>query len=211
MTPLPGPVDLSGEHQRVLLDVAVRAVHNALATGRATVPDAAPFDDVLREQRATFVTLERGEQLLGCIGTLEPARPLVVDVAHNALAAAFADPRLPAVTFDDYERMSVKISALSRPEPIAARSYEAFVATVRPGVDGLLLESGRHRSTLLPSVWPKVRDVGEFLDVLWQKAGLSPGTWRAETRVSRYTTHEFCDPGPRPPVARAPQRVILEG
>jgi AMMECR1 domain-containing protein len=53
---------------------------------------------------------------------------------------------------------------------------------------------------LLPSVWPKVRDVAEFLDVLWRKAGLRPRTWHAGTHVSRYTTEEFGDPGPRPPI-----------
>jgi hypothetical protein len=53
---------------------------------------------------------------------------------------------------------------------------------------------------LLPSVWPKVRDLAEFLDVLWRKAGLAPGTWPGGTRVSRYTTEEFGDPGPRAPI-----------
>jgi AmmeMemoRadiSam system protein A len=194
---------LDRAQRRTLLDVATIAVHDALATGRAVVPDATVYEPPLREPRATFVTLERGDDLLGCIGTLEPVRPLVTDVAHNALAAAFADPRLPAVTPNDYAAMSVKVSVLSRPEPLSVWSYPDVVASVRPGVDGLLLEAGRHRSTLLPSVWPKVRDVHEFLDVLWRKAGLSPPLWPAGTTVSRYTTEEFGDAGPRPPVAGA--------
>jgi AmmeMemoRadiSam system protein A len=125
---------------------------------------------------------------------------LALDVAHNALAAAFADPRLPAVTRDDYARMSIKVSVLSRPEPMAVASYEELLAEVRPGLDGLLLESGPYRSTLLPSVWPKIRSAEEFLDVLWRKAGLPKGAWPPGTRVSRYTTEEFGDPGPRAPL-----------
>ncbi len=68
---------------------------------------------------------------------------------------------------------------------------------VRPNVDGLVLEAGQHRATLLPSVWPKVRDEAEFLEIVWRKAGLTPGTWPTGIQVSRYTTEEFCDPGPR--------------
>jgi AmmeMemoRadiSam system protein A len=191
-------MNLAETHQRVLLEVAARAIHDALVTGEPHEPDPSAFDAALQRPAATFVTLERGDDLLGCIGTLEPVRPLVVDVAHNALAAAFADPRLPAVTAHDYARMSIKVSVLSAPEPLAVHSYDELVGAVRPGVDGLLLEAGRHRSTLLPSVWPKVRDVHDFLDVLWRKAGLPPRAWPAGTGVSHYTTREFGDPGPRP-------------
>jgi AmmeMemoRadiSam system protein A len=191
-------------HRRVLLDVAAVVVHYRLGTGRARVPDAATFHESLRSPGATFVTLEDGEDLLGCIGSLEPVRPLVLDVAHNALAAAFEDPRLPAVTTDDYARMSIKISVLSCPEPLSVSTFDELQDAVRPGVDGVLLQAGRHRSTLLPSVWPKLRDVAEFLDVLWRKAGLSPGRWPSGIALSRYTTEEFADPGPRPSPSPSP-------
>ena len=143
------------------------------------------------------MTLERENRLLGCIGTLVAVRPLIVDVAHNALAAAFADPRVPPVTPDDYAHMSIKVSVLSSPEPLVAASYDDVVSTVRPDLDGLVLEAGANRGTLLPSVWPKVRDAAEFVEFVWRKAGLMPGTWPGGARVSRYTTEEFCDPGPR--------------
>jgi AmmeMemoRadiSam system protein A len=198
--------DLTGAQRRVLLDAAARAVHDTFLAGSPQLPDPDGFDPRLRELGATFVTLELGEQLLGCIGTLEPTRPLVADVAHNAIAAAFADPRLPQLTVGEYAAMSIKVSVLSRPEPVAVSSYAELTAAVRPGVDGLLFEAGPARSTLLPSVWPKVGDVEEFLDVLWRKAGLRPGTWRADTRVSRYTTDEFGDPGPRAPIEGAAHR-----
>jgi hypothetical protein len=192
--------ELTDAQRHVLLDVAARAVHDSFLAGRVQLPDPQPFEPRLQALGATFVTLELGDQLLGCIGTLEPTRPLVVDVAHNAIAAAFSDPRLPPLTVDEYAAMSIKVSVLSTPAPIDVSSYEALAAATRPGVDGLLLEAGPARSTLLPSVWPKVRDVAEFLDVLWRKAGLRPGVWPEETRVWRYATDEFGDPGPRPPI-----------
>ncbi len=197
---------LTDAQRRVLLDVAAQALRDSFVAGAPRLPDAQSFESRLQALAATFVTLELGDRLLGCIGTLEPTRPLVVDVAHNALAAAFADPRLPALTVDEYAAMSIKVSVLSRPEPMAVSSVDEVAAATRPGVDGLLLEAGPARSTLLPSVWPKVRGVADFLDVLWRKAGLRPGAWPEGTRVSRYTTDEFGDPGPRAPITTARRR-----
>jgi uncharacterized protein len=81
---------------------------------------------------------------------------------------------------------------------MAVNSYDDVRASVRPGVDGLTVEVGPRRATLLPSVWPKVRDTDEFLTALWSKAGLQPGSWPRGIAVSRYTTTEESDPGPRP-------------
>jgi uncharacterized protein len=188
---------LDHNHRRTLLDIAARTVHEALTTGRSRLPDHRRAATELRALTATFVTLERDDDLLGCIGTLVPLRPLVVDVAHNALAAAFADPRLPPITPSDYTQMSIKISVLSDLEPITVVGYDETVNAVRADIDGLVLDAGPHRATLLPSVWPKVRHASEFAEILWRKAGLAPGDWPRGTRVARYTTEEFQDPGPR--------------
>lgn len=188
---------LEDNHRRTLLELAAETVQEALATGRGRLPDPRGVAPELRALTATFVTLERDSNLLGCIGTLVPVRPLVVDVAHNALAAAFDDPRLPSVTQDDYADMSIKVSVLSELEPLRAASYDDTVGAVRTGIDGLVVASGPYRATLLPSVWPRVRDATEFVEILWRKAGLTPGAWPRGTRVLGYTTEEFSDPGPR--------------
>ena len=147
------------------------------------------------------MSLERGEALLGCIGTLEANEALVTNVARNAWNAAFADPRLPSVAAADFEVMTVKISILSPLTPVRARSWREVLRAVRPDVDGLLVEAGAHRATLLPSVWERLSDPEQFLDVLWHKAGLRPRDWLPGTRVRRYTTEELVDPGPRVPTA----------
>jgi AmmeMemoRadiSam system protein A len=146
-----------------------------------------------------FVTLERDGRLLGCVGTLETALPLVDAVAYQALAAAFADPRVGPVTAADYVDMSLKVSVLSEPEALAVSSYDELSAVVQVGVDGLVVEvPGGRVGTLLPSVWKRVDTVAAFLEILWRKAGLVPGWWIPTTRVARYTTEEFGSAGPRP-------------
>lgn len=188
-----------------LCSIALAAIATALTTGERHVPELATFPDDLREPGASFVTLERGRRLLGCVGTLDAVQPLGVDVAAHALAAAFDDPRVPPITGADYPLMTVKVSVLSPLDPIAASDYDELRTLVQPGVDGISVSSGLSkmftaRATLLPSVWPKVRDVDEFLEALWAKAGMAPRAWPSHLRVSRYTTVETCDPGPRAPL-----------
>jgi AmmeMemoRadiSam system protein A len=182
----------------VLLDAAIEAVRTTLATGRRVDPPLAGLPDAAIADGASFVTLRRGERLLGCIGTIEPVRPLVVDIAHNAIAAAFDDPRLPPLTRDDFMRMSLKVSVLSPLEPLAVDDLADLRARVSPGVDGLLVAAGHHRGTFLPSVWDQVPDADAFLEALWRKAGWAPGRWPADLAVWRYRTDEFGDEGPRP-------------
>ena len=116
---------------------------------------------------------------------------------RSALQAAFADPRLPAVTPDDFEVMAIKVSVLSPLEAIDVASYDDLLASVRPGVDGLVIEAGTHRATLLPSVWEQCVDASQFLDALWAKAGLKASAWPRGLGVERYTTEEFASYGPR--------------
>jgi uncharacterized protein len=194
-------VSLTAEQQRALLDVAAAAIHGVLAALQHAPLDIAAHDSALREPAATFVTLERRGALLGCIGTLEPVRPLVTDVAHNAAAAAFADPRLPPVTCDDYAVMSIEISLLGRLEPIDASDVADLIAALRPGVDGVVVEAPDARATFLPAVWRHFgADVDAFVASLWRKARLRPGDWPRGTRCSRYDAAKLVDPGPRTPV-----------
>lgn len=190
------PLD-AGQRDR-LLEIAVDAVRSRLAGGDDAIPKVVDLaDPALTVAAASFVTLQRDGALLGCIGSLAADEPLAVGVAKHALGAAFSDPRLPAVTTDDYTAMSVKVSVLSDLEPMTVESFDELVPAVRPGIDGLLVTAGSRRATLLPSVWEDLPNPARFLDALWAKAGLARGAWPPGLTVARYETEEFGDPGPR--------------
>jgi AmmeMemoRadiSam system protein A len=190
-SPSPEPVELSDAEQGALVDAARTAVRHGLEGDLAWAPSPADLPPRLLEPGATFVTLRRDGNLLGCIGTLQPSRPLVDVVVANARGAAFADPRLPAVSEADFPDMTVKISVLGPIEPLDIHSVDDLAATVRPGVDGLLVTAGARRATFLPSVWEMAPDVDMFLRMLWEKAGLRAGSWPRRTTVARYSTVEF--------------------
>lgn len=148
-------------------------------------------DPWLRAPGASFVTLHLEDQLRGCIGSLEPRRALGDDVAHNAYAAAYRDPRFPPVEGAERPRLRVEVSVLSPREPLAAASESEAIRLLRPGVDGVVLEYGARGATFLPQVWESLPDPREFLEHLRHKAGLPLGFWHPDLKLSRYTVDKY--------------------
>jgi uncharacterized protein len=186
------PVTLAPQLQEYLLEVAHASIRRDL-DGRTDLPDLTTAPPRLRQPGASFVTLSRNGSLLGCIGSMEPVRALVVDVAHNASASAFGDPRLPPVRSGDLAEMRVKISVLGPMERMVPSTRDDLTRALRPRIDGLLVVAGQRRGTFLPSVWEQVADPGRFLDLLWDKAGLAHRTWPSDLAIYRYSTLEFGD------------------
>jgi len=182
---------LSQPDQKTLLLTAARSIAHGLRNGAALPIVLSQFPPSLAAQRATFVTLTINTELRGCIGTLEAYRPLIEDVAANAHAAAFRDPRFYPLSQSEYPLLDIHISVLSEPEPMKVESEADLIAQIRPQIDGLILEDGARRGTFLPSVWESLPDPREFLAHLKHKAGLPLATWPSTLRVWRYTTFSF--------------------
>jgi len=175
---------------RVLLRIARESLAEALGVGVA----ADYRETWLQEPGACFVTLTRWGELRGCVGSVRAYRPLFDDVWLNARAAAFHDTRFPPVERDELAALAVEISLLSAPEPLPpfAREAEALAA-LRPGIDGLILEAGSHRSTFLPQVWEQLPDPQDFLAHLKHKAGLPPDFWSRDVQLQRYTVRKWVE------------------
>lgn len=167
---------------RSLLAVARRAI-----AGHLGAPGPEPVDhDGLQRPGASFVTLTLAGELRGCIGSLQAYRALAVDVAENALGAAFRDPRFAPLDRFDFDRIGVEVSLLSSSTPVAAADEEELLARLRPGTDGLILEFGPYRSTFLPQVWESLPEPRQFVAYLKRKAGLPADFWAPDVRISRY-------------------------
>lgn len=175
------------EKGEALLKLARAEIAQQFGQAAPSIPDA-PW---LAEHGACFVTLTRNGELRGCIGTLQAHRPLGLDVRENALAAAFRDPRFAPLSIAEFDAIRVEVSLLSPSEALVVASEDHALASLRPGVDGVVFEYRYHRSTFLPQVWEQLPDPAEFLAHLKRKAGLPADFWAEDVRLSRYTVSKW--------------------
>ncbi len=183
--------ELEPDHQQTLLSLARETLCHGLRHGRPLTVDATPYSDPLRRPGASFVTLKHRDSLRGCVGTLEAYRPLVCDVAGQAFAAAFEDPRFPALERNQLEQLGIGIAVLSPLEELAFADESSLLAQLRPGLDGLILQKGAERATFLPAMWQALPDKQVFVWHLKEKLGLQANGWHADMRAWRYSAQAF--------------------
>ena len=171
---------------RVLLAIAREAIEHD-GEGLLSPAWEAPW---LRTPGATFVTLTLDGDLRGCIGSLEPRRPLGDDVMHNARAASH-DARFPPLPRHRVRHLGVEVSLLSPREALPASSEDEAISMLRPGVDGVVLEYGPCCATFLPQVWEHLPEPLAFLTELRRKANLPGRFWHPDLRVTRYSVEKF--------------------
>lgn len=186
-------IELSTEDQQQLLSLARESIRVRLLFNRDLRIDETAFSPALQQQAASFVTLTKKGKLRGCIGAIQATEPLVMDVVHHAMAAAFDDPRFPPLTLEEESDIHIEISVLSTPSPLSFGSEEELLTQLTPGKDGLIIEVGAHRSTFLPSVWETLPDKTDFLTHLKLKAGLTDNFWSDKLKAWRYNTHAFAE------------------
>jgi AmmeMemoRadiSam system protein A len=179
-------MSLTNAQRQLLLTVANDSINYGLKQGKALKIKRADYAPALTLQRASFVTLEIQHRLRGCIGSLEPMRPLVIDIAENAFAAAFKDPRFPSLTAQEYPLLQIQLSILSPCEALVFSREQDLITQLRPNVDGLIMQEGVLRATFLPSVWQSLPEPKQFLQQLKQKMGLSSHYWSPTLKVYRY-------------------------
>ena len=179
-------MSLTNEQQKLLLKIAKDSIAHGLKHGEALTINAKDYPAELQEIRATFVTLEIGGELRGCIGMLEAFQPLVVDVAKNAFLAAFRDPRFPPVSAVEYPKLEIHLSILSPSEQMIFTSEDDLIRQLHPHEDGLIMEESGLRGTFLPSVWDSLPEPRQFLQHLKLKTGLPRHYWSDTLQVQRY-------------------------
>lgn len=154
---------------------------------------ASPVADLpeLAEPGASFVTLTQDGRLRGCIGSLEAYRPLAADVAGNAIAAAFQDPRFAPLDAGEFAPTRVEVSLLTPSEALVFSDEADALAQLRPGIDGVILMRGQRRATFLPQVWDSLPEPRQFMAQLKLKAGLPADYWDGQMTLARYGVRKW--------------------
>lgn len=168
-------------HSLVLL--AKKAVENYIKKGKVIDPPADLPEEFLKQRAGTFVTIEKNNQLRGCIGTYLPTKENIAqEVISNAIAAATKDDRFDPVQEEELSLLSYTVYVLNKPEIIKD------LKELDPQKYGIIVQSGFKSGLLLPDL-EGVNTSEEQLFIACQKAGIDPT--REPITIYKFTTEKY--------------------
>ncbi len=194
---------ISDDDGEALVKIARTAVTEYLKTGKTS-----NISDEIRSKfsfnSGVFVTLNKGDDLRGCIGFPTPDRKLYESIVSAAISSATEDPRFPSVEYAELNKISFEVTVLTPPEVIRVKDPLEYLSAIKVGRDGLIVRWEFGAGLLLPQVpveygW----DVEEFLSHTCQKAGAPQDCWKQKsTIISKFEGIVFKETKPNGTVIR---------
>jgi len=149
-----------------LVRLAKRSVESYVRRGK--VVQVKRLTPEMKPKAGVFVSIHKGGELRGCIGTIEAQRNNVAEeIITNAISSAIRDPRFYPVTADELGELEYSVDVLSRPEPVKSRKQ------LNARRYGVIVERGGRRGLLLPDL-EGVDSADYQIDICRQKAGIAP-------------------------------------
>lgn len=177
---------------QVLLDIARKSIAKKFDSNIKVDKEKLIADfPQLKNDGATFVTLNLDGELRGCIGSLQAHRSLIDDLTSNAYAAAFEDPRFLELTAQEFEKVDVEISILSSPVEIQYSDLNDLESKIKPNIHGVILEHYGKRSTFLPQVWEQLPSFEEFFSHLIYKGSFDDNLFDYNPKVFVYEVRKI--------------------
>ncbi len=185
-------MELTKKEGKFLLTLARKSIESKL---KDIELDYNLIDSVrIKEKRGCFVTINKKQNLRGCIGNIIPKDKLYQSIIENAKKAAFKDPRFPPLSLDEFGSISLEVSILTKPKKINFETTDDLLDKIEKGVDGIILKKGIKSSTYLPQVWNHFDNKEEFLSNLSIKAGLCRDGWKDnDINISKYQAQVFSE------------------
>ncbi len=166
---------LTQTEQTIALKLARHILERAFGLTQKDYQDYKNYP-VFFESRGVFVTLynKNNGQLRGCIGLIEPIKPLAEGIIEMAQAAAFHDPRFIPLTKQELNNIKIEISVLTQPQPIKN------IKEIQLGKHGVIIRRGNRSGVYLPQVATETGwNLTTFLSNLCvTKAGLETDCWQ---------------------------------
>ena len=182
------PTEEEGEEGLKLARAAI--VEQLRKNSRMQAPDNLPVS--FEEKRGVFVTLNKHENLRGCIGYPYPIFKLKDAIIDAAISAALNDPRFPPVALDEFKDVTIELTILTTPQVLKVEP-EKLPEQIEIGKHGLIVKRGIYQGLLLPQVATENRwSAEEFLCQTCWKAGLPQDAWLLkDTEVSTFEGQIF--------------------
>jgi len=173
---------------KYILDVVKKSIWAEL-NGEEFIPRDIP--SVLTQYGASFVTLNKNDSLRGCMGSIYPTKPLILDLIDNAKNAAFNDSRFEPLKLPEISNVQVSVSILSSIEKINFKDERDLLSKIYP--HGIILSERDRRAVYLPIVWEQLPEKDIFLNSLKEKAGLPPNYFSRSLEAYKFDTTYITD------------------
>ena len=183
-------------HQLVLL--AKSAVENYIKERRVIAPPADLPDEFLKRKAGTFVTIEKDDELRGCIGTFLPTRKNIVEeIINNAVAAATEDYRFGPIQKEEFPYLSYTVYILSEPElakdisELDPKKYGIIVKNTPVSSSGEVVFNGHFvakTGLLLPDL-EGVDTIEQQIEICCQKGGID--STREKILIYKFTVEKY--------------------
>jgi len=193
---------ISDEDGTKLVQMARRAVTESLKNN-SRINDS-EFNSKFDFSSGVFVTLNKQDSLRGCIGYPRPEKKLSDGLIDAAISAATQDIRFSPVIADELDKIVFEVTILTPPIEIKVQDPMEYLAIIKVGRDGLIVENEYTSGLLLPQV-PTEYDWNEeeFLNHTCEKAGLVSNAWKDKTtKLSRFEGVIFKEVSPNGLVVR---------
>ena len=194
---------LSDQDGETIVKTARAAATEYLKTGKK-INLHEDFKSKFAYNSGVFVTLNKKENLRGCIGFPTPVKKLYQSLVDASIASATEDPRFPQVQYEELNDISFEVTILTPPEEIRVTNPREYLAKIKVGRDGLIVKWEFGSGLLLPQVpveygWNEE----EFLDHTCEKAGAPPDCWKRKgTTVLRFEGIVFKETKPNGNIVR---------
>jgi len=174
---------LSDQDGESIVKTARDAVTEYLKTG-TKINLHEDFKSKFSYNSGVFVTLNKKENLRGCIGFPTPVKKLYQSLVDAAIASATEDPRFPQVQYEELNEISFEVTVLTPPEEVKVANPLEYTSKIKVGRDGLIVKWEFGSGLLLPQVpveygWNEE----EFLNHTCEKAGASSDCWKSKSTI----------------------------
>lgn len=172
--------ELDGEN---IVKTARATVTEYLKTGKKINLDEG-FKSKFSYNSGVFVTLNKKENLRGCIGFPTPVKKLYQSLVDASIASATEDPRFPPVRYDELNEISFEVTILTSPKEVKVTNPLEYPNKIKVGRDGLIVKWEFGSGLLLPQVpveygWNEE----EFLNHTCEKAGAPFDCWKNKSTI----------------------------
>ena len=175
---------LNNEEKKEILMVSRKTLNSYISDG--VIPKFNFDNEKYKLKCGGFVTLNKDGNLRGCIGYIEPFKPLLETIIEMTINASTKDPRFSPVSSEELEKIKIDISILSPLEKIED------IDKIIVGKHGILIRKGRYSGVLLPQVateWGWERKT--FIEQTCNKAGLPIDSYKEGADIYIFSAQIF--------------------